>query len=521
MALKDSIREFVHRIGPYGHDSQKSIGSNMQFDGYYGAGWEIFGSDNRSLTAQIGAALRNFAGTHVDWFREAGDLALSALVMPVVRWHANSLPEAPLQVVETDEDGRRTPIRDHDLPKLLAQPNPFFSDAQFWDAFSLSSVCSGDAYFIKKYNSWGQPNELWWVPPYLMRPYWPPGITNVFIQNYLYKIAGQSITVPVKDVFHYREGIDHRNMGRTGMSPLAAGMREIVGDSEWATYQVALAKRSGVPPFLLTPKQGTNMTGFGPAEAKRLREEFDADRMSDNRGKSKFHSVALDVTRLGQNPKELMLGDLRYSGQEIISSLTGLPGEVLNFGSSGKRSAYNNMTEANARAYEAVLIPLYRKLQRVLDKQLLPDFYPDGIVPPNVSCYFDVSKIQALQEDINSYSVRIVDQYYRGVISRAEAKDKLKYPFDPVKDDVYYTDLVQNRFGAPAAGVGDGHGNLDATNKDDGKSKAKQNQQVSTGSKTERAANLAKAAKDLGLELVFDDAVESSNGMSSAKVLWE
>lgn len=400
--------------------------------------WDI----DHQVTRAVRTAVSRFQGTSVDWAREAGDLTLSALVMPPVHWLANVLPEAPLEVVTVDAEGKEKPVVDHGLPRLWSRPNPYFSMAQLCDAIALSWIVNGNVYFVKLANALGVPVQLWWVPPYLMYPWWPDGPSYSFIDHYEYLVEGSYIVYQPEQILHFRNMLDHRTLGRTGVSPLASGMREIVGDGEWANYQVALAKRSGVPPFLLTPKPGVGATGLTPQERDFLRKDFDERRMGDNRGKTMMLTVGMDAKRLGQNPKELLLEELRYSGQEMIASLTGIPSEVLNFGCAARRSTYNNVREANARAYESVAAPMFRRLEEVLDTSLLPDFYPNRIVPPNVRCRFDVTKIRALQEDEDLFSVRITDQYDKGVIKRSEAKEKLGYAFDKELDDVYSTDLV-------------------------------------------------------------------------------
>jgi HK97 family phage portal protein len=432
--------------------------------------------------------------------------------MPAVNWLASVLPEAPLEVIETDAEGKETAILDHKLPKLWSRPNPFFSVSQLCDAIALSWIVNGNGYFIKLWNALGEPVQLWWVPPYLMYPWWPDGPSFIFIDHYEYRVEGAYLVYKPEQILHFRNMLDHRTLGRTGISPLASGMREIVGDGEWANYQVQLAKNSGVPPFILSPRSGVGMAGITPEEKKFIVEDFERRRRGDNRGKSLFLPVSMDAKRIGQNPKELLLEELRYGGQEMISSLTGIPAEVLNFGAAARRSTYNNVREANARAYESVAVPTFRRLEDVLDRQLLPDFYPNRIVPPNVRCRFNEKKIRALQEDEDSFSTRVVDQYYRGVIKRMSALEKLGYPFDPKLDDIYYTDIVGAKITErinvddPGGKPGDetfqesrtdlekdqatsGSGK-DGKKKDDETGPAKSRQSVSTGRKNLETGNL-------------------------------
>lgn len=488
-------------------------GGSPLFPSYSAPGgpWDVEHQIGRALHV----AVSRFQGTNVDWAREAGDLTMSNLVMPPVHWLAGVLPEAPLEVVETDQDGKETPIPDHPLTRLWSKPNPFFSTAQICDAIALSWIVNGNVYFVKIQNALGEPLQIWWIPPYLMNPVWPFTSSTTFIERYDYRVEGGYISYDPDQVLHFRNSLDHRYLGRLGVSPLASGMREIVGDSEWANYQVSLAKRSGVPPFLLSPKVNKNTTGVAgltPEERKFVREDFDRQRIGDNRGKSMFLTLGIEAKRLGQNPSELNLEELRYQGQELISSLTGIPSEVMNFGCAARRSTYNNVKEANARAYESVAIPMFRRLEDTMDRQILPDFYPKRLVPPNVRTRFNDKKIRALQEDEDSYSLRICNEYDMGLIKRKEGKEALNYAFDEELDDVYKSDIISARITERVDNLDNASDNQDLAKdsetlntgdnnpdgkdqpgKDSGKGPAKSRQFVSTGRKNLNSGNVPSA----------------------------
>jgi HK97 family phage portal protein len=397
-----------------------------------------------NFTRAVSNSLGRFAGSNINYDREAGDLTRAPLVMAPVNWVASVLPEAPLEVVEKDSEGKLTPIQNHGLTNLWRKPNPYFTYTSMLEAFALSWMLDGNPYFIKYRNGTGEPIELWWAPYYAMWPRWSlnwPADGSPFIYDYEYRINSHTSYLPPEDVLHFRNKVDPATVGRMGLAPMAAGMREIVGDNQWSNYSVLLARGSGVPPFLLSPKANVNQVGLSTEDRRALKEEFDRRRTGDERGKSMLLTVGIDAQRLGQNPQELDLGGLRYMGQEVISSLSTIPAEVLNFGTAARHSSYNNVKEAREAAYEGFLIPLYRKIEETLTVQLLPDFYPKGKVPENVSVRFDVSKMRVLQDDVDNLWKRNGDAFKSGLIKRKTGLANIGQPFDEAVDDVYLTDI--------------------------------------------------------------------------------
>ncbi|HZF37810.1 MAG TPA: phage portal protein [Blastocatellia bacterium] len=363
----------------------------FRFTGYGGSTGQSWGSGwNWSFG--------NYGNSRINYALEAGKLTQSSLVMAAVNWLGRVLPEAPLQVVEADADGKEKPIIGHAAIKLLNRPNPFYSGAQLWKTFALSWITSGNPYFLKVRNGFGQVVELWYVPPSMIGPRWPEDGSE-FVSYYEYMADGRIERIEVEDVIHFRDGGDPANQGRTGLSPIASILREICGDNEVATYQFLLLKHGGVPPVALALKDGVNSMNFDPEKVK---QDYIRATTGDERGKVFVSNRAIELTKLGFNPTEMDLKVLRHLPESRFASVIGIAKETLGYGAADENSTYNNVQSADERSIQSFVRPLWGYIEDELTHQLGPDFE----LTDNQRFAFDLSEIAALQEDENALHER-------------------------------------------------------------------------------------------------------------------
>lgn len=370
---------------------------------------------------------RLFANTRIDYQREVGDLTQSSIVMAAVNWLARALPEAPLHVVRLKSDGTEEVLPGHAAAVAWSKPNPYFSGSTLWKFYALSWITNGNPYFLKVRNGMGQVIQLWPLPDWMLQPRWPSDGT-IFISHYDYYVDGQIFPIPVEDVLHFRDGIDPINQ-RRGLSPVASVLREIYSDNECANYAALLLKNSGVPPFIISPKESTGGLSMDPTY---LKEEFMRRTTGDERGKPLFNNVAIDVHKMAFDPTELDLKMLRRLPEERLAAVIGIPAIVLGLGAGIDSSTYNNTEAADERAYRNYLVPLYRYVEDELNLQWLPEFDDS----PDISMRFDLSKLAALQEDQNDLVTRMVALFNGRLIKRGEGRTACGFVAAP-EDDVY------------------------------------------------------------------------------------
>lgn len=335
--------------------------------------------------------LEFFPNSKINYGIEAGRLIQSSLVMAAVNWLGRVLPEAPLQVMRADARGKEQPIPNHPAIDLLNRPNLFFSGATLWKAFATSWITSGNVYFIKIRNSFGQVTELWHVPSFMIDPRWPEDGSE-FISYYEYQADGAIVRIRVEDVIHFRDGADPDNMGRTGLSPVASVLREVCADNEVAAYQFLILKNSGVPPVVISLKEGAAAVKF---DAAAFKQEYMARTTGDRRGEPFVSTRAIELTKLGFNPSELDLKVLRHLPESRFASVIGIAKETLGFGAADENSTYNNVQQADERSIRTYAKPLWEFIGDELTHQLRRDV---GL-RRNHRIGFDLRQIAALQED--------------------------------------------------------------------------------------------------------------------------
>jgi len=159
-----------------------------------------------------------------------------------------------------------------------------------------------------------------------------------------------------------------------------------------------------------------------------------AQTTGQNAGQPMVVTSRATVQKTGLTPAELDVRASRYMSQETVTAVTGMPAIVLNFGAGMERTIYNNMEQADRRAVDQYLQPLWWHIAQELTHQLLRDLDQDE----SHFVEFDLSEVGALQEDQNEKVTRVVAMYQGQVIKRSEARMALDYEVDPSgADDVY------------------------------------------------------------------------------------
>lgn len=399
----------------------------MQFTGY--------GSGQNNWLVEFINGL--YSGSNINFAAKAGDLTKASLVMAIYNYLSNVLSEPPLQIMEADGDSKEKPIADHPAIKLLKKPNDFYDGQSLWDAFALEWLISGNPYFIKARNSFGEVIQLWWAPSTMMCPIWPNNASSVFISYYQYEVDGYLYRIDANDVMHYRNKIDRKTGGRMGISPLASAMREIAVDGEVPTYQYLLVNSGGAPPGILALKENQASVGFS---AKDVKANFVRSTSGDERGRVFVSGNAVEYTKIGFTPEEMNLSSLRFLSEDRICTLTGFSKESIGFGSAKETSTYANVEQADKRTIQMTVKPLWGRIEDWLTTTLGPDFD----LKPNQRFAFDLSEVAALQEDRDKLYERECMAYEKGVKMRSEARSALQLDSKP-DDDVYYVQAASEK----------------------------------------------------------------------------
>lgn len=388
----------------------------------------------------------------------SSDPTLSSLVAAGWTWLGNTVGEPDILVKKEflrKSGGKKKDdniIERHRLYELLAEPNAYYSGADLWAAFGYSFILSGNAYWLKLRNEFGQVNQIWPEPYQTIKARWindkqgryipaeeSKSVAVIardddpksFINYYELTRNGLAYRVERADIVHFRDVPDPVNQ-RYGICKMNLMLREIYGDSAIASFAAKLLAGNGVIPYVLAidDKEGL----ISEDDLLNIKAKMIAQTTGAHSGEPMVVTSRATVQKTGLSPQELDLRTSRYMAEEVFSRVFGIPLQVLNMGAGNERSTYHNMQEADRRAVDQFLQPLWWRTAQTLTRQLLRDIDPDE----SHFVEFDTSEVGAMQEDETERVARIVSMYQGQVIKRSEARVELNYEVDPGgADDVY------------------------------------------------------------------------------------
>ncbi len=343
--------------------------------------------------AQPTGLMSRIKRTRFDYRKEVGDMIDASVVTAPVQWVQRSLPEARLTVRLTKRDGSLDERADHPMLALIQRPNPHYGDLALWAATVFSYLTDGNAYWIKLRNLGNRPAELWYVPHWTMEP---KGSIDgeTFISHYEYRPgSGQMVRYAPQDIVHFRHGMDPRNL-RKGLSPIEGALREIFMDLESSNFVASLLKNMGVPGMVISPKSGGTVD---PDDVQAAKSWFKQAFSGDRRGEPLVMGAPTDVYAYGFNPQQMNMSEARDVAEERICALIGIPAAVVGFGAGLQSTKVGaTMEELRKLAWQNGVLPLQRVLADELDRSLLPDFGNTA----GLRTWWDVSEVQALQDDL-------------------------------------------------------------------------------------------------------------------------
>jgi HK97 family phage portal protein len=402
----------------------------MPHDGYNG-NWDTGSQDMAGALRQI--FNRMLSGTQIDYAAEVGNPIQNSLIRAAINWVGRTLPEAPIRTVEPDAAGdKNVPVKLDALAPLIRRPNPYYSGSTLWKSFSLSWIVDGNVYWYKLRNLRGQVFQLWPIPHFMITPRWPVGDDSIYISHYDYCVNGRIYQLDPRDVVHFRDGSDPDN-SRRGLSPVGALLREIFTDISATNYSAALMKHAGIPPVIISPKEGVNAVNVN---LKELTDLYVRRTAGDERGKPLAAPVGIDVHKLSFDPEEMDLSSLHDTPAERVAAVLGIPPIVLGFKVGLDHGTFSNYEQASASAYETHNVPLWRYIGEEVTVQLLSEVDADE----SHSAEHDLSRVRALQDDQDNLFKRWGMAYQYGFAKRSESRSATGLKSKPA-DDVYITDV--------------------------------------------------------------------------------
>jgi HK97 family phage portal protein len=378
----------------------------------------------------------------------------SNVLMSPIMWVMRAFTEAQLITQRRREDSGGgilwERMLDHPMEMLVEHPNDFYDGDALWKGTALSYLMSGNAYWRKVRNAFGEVVQLWYVPHWMIRPAWTED-GSTFISHYEYSATlGGPFILPTRDVVHFRFGLDPENT-RLGYSPLQAVIREVMTDDEAARFSEKILRNMGVPGLVVSP-HASGTWRPGADEVTRLQAYFNEAFSGDRRGSAIVMGGPTDISQFGFDPNKLMLTALRDVSEERVCSAIGIPAAVVGFGSGLQSTKVGaTMRELVKLAWVQCVTPMQTALARQLTSQLLPDF---AAQLRRFRARFDTSEVSAFQEEAKAEAERVTLLVRENVLRIDRAQHMLGLEVDPTRA-VYLNEIQQAAAEAVAAVQGE------------------------------------------------------------------
>lgn len=349
----------------------------------------------------------------------------NSAVYACIRVLAESFPEPELHVWESTPEGERVMLADHPLRQLLARPNPFMAEDEFWEFCITYAAVGGNFYIWKERDGLGMPIALW---PFHDGQIKPVLDARKWISHYELDIGEKMpLPIPAADIIHWRWSVDPRQP-QIGMSPLVAAARAVDTDSELSRFVHALAFNDAVPRTLLKTKLSFDHPGLAALKAQ----------WKDAFGGANRGDVAIiadpdaSVERVGANLQELAVEAVHNIPESRVAAVYGgaAVGYLAGLNVHLQRSTFSNYEAAELALHTRVLMAKWRSIQGAMTKGLLRDFTDD----PALSLGFDTQSTQALAGQRQAHEAHALAMYSGGLWSRNESRARTGKP--PLVDDI-------------------------------------------------------------------------------------
>lgn len=380
----------------------------------------VIGLKNAALRWSGGA--RNWwnvqlGGTTLNYAAAVGDGSTNAAVQACLKWIGRTFLEAPPRIRRYAGNDKLTPEPRHPLILLMRRPNPYYSGRDLWRAMLNDLKVDGNGYWYKVKSGAGIPVQLYWLPTWMVTPRRNDGSLDL-VSYYDYTVDG--IVQPLKreDVVHFRGQLDPKNPMR-GLGEIASLLREIYTDDEAANYTASLLRNMGVAGPIIRPKTPEDL--LTPDQAAAIKAQFQNNFTGDNRGMAMVGMVPLDIDRVGYNPAEMQLRELRRIPEERISAVLGVPAMLAGLGAGLDRSTLNNYPAAREAGFETCILPTQADLAETIMTHLVPDFDD----PDAVEFDFDISGVRVLQDDQTALATRMAALVHGTIRTIDEARQEM------------------------------------------------------------------------------------------------
>ena len=347
--------------------------------------------------------------------------ATSVPVYAAVKLRADAVSRPPVTVYRRSPDGTGTKLpvaASHPVQQLLNRVNHWYTRGDLWRATEIYLNLWGQAFWALERDEEGR-REIW--------PLRPDRVTILpdrqhYIRGFVYRgRSGSPVAYTADEVIWLRYFNPLEEYA--GLSPLAPARLSVDMGGDGLRFNRNFLRNSAQPDFvLLTDAQMTD------AEIEDFYNRWEARyRGPQNARRPAIANFVRDIRTLGLSHRDMdFIRGLRWSLEEV-SRAYGVPKPLL---ADLERATFANINAAERIFWRNTIVPEIRFLEEQLNRLLLPRLgYPD------LELEFDLSAIEAMQEDENSRVSREMQLLDRGVITINELRRQRNLPEVPWGDE--------------------------------------------------------------------------------------
>ncbi len=355
-------------------------------------------------------------------------LTLYGKIAPVynaVSVKARTIAQLPIQILKKTGNNEFEDVTDTRTEyKIFKQPNEFQTKFDFWEqAIGYLNLAGESPWLFQRKLS--KITQMYPLRPDLVKtvPH-----SRTIVSHYLYR-ATSSDEIRIDPEFmlflKFFNPLDYLR----GLSPIAAAEDEVILDINAVTANKNTFSEGAQPSGLISTKEK-----IGDTEGKRIRKDIeDKYTGSKNYGKIMFLTHGFEWHQMQMSNRDMQYMEQRLWSEKTIAQVYGVP-PILQM--QFKDSSVLQNTEIQYKLFWDRLKAEIVKIEEVLTERLLPEITDEK----DVSFKFDLSKVTALQPDMEKMTARYTAGFGMGGITPNEIRADIfgKDPSDNPAMDLHY-----------------------------------------------------------------------------------
>jgi HK97 family phage portal protein len=351
----------------------------------------------------------------------------------VVRKRAYATARMPFEIqLPTDRGGSVRTLENGPMQELMDSPNQSMSGFDLWHWTSATRDVYGEAFWLKWRDRQGRVREL--------EPMHPANVslrrnTETGLIEYVYNVNGsarldQLPGIPREDVVAFTS-YNPDNMHR-GVSNLEALRMTLFNEDSARRASASFWQKGGRPSMILT--HPNELSEQAQERLKKRAEENHGG--ADNMGGVVVFEEGITATLTQLTNEEMQYIESRKLNREEVCAAYDISPLVVHI---LDHATFSNVTEQLRSQYRDTMAPIFTDLQSSINRQLVPDFYPDK----EATCRFNMDDV--LRGDLEQRSAQAQALRQGGIASGNEARAivGLDPDDDPNMDKVFANSALQ------------------------------------------------------------------------------